>query len=160
MIVIVKKLTDYKIMQKAMEFTSDKSVKLTEENEKWMYDAEHSPIRTQIWSIEMYNIPTYVSVHFSRHKTHNPEHFVKSNRKSNEKVTRETPVNHMIIANSQALINMARVRLCGKADVKTQEVMREIVKEIKKEDSIFAEFLIPTCERLGRCPEKYSCGRK
>ena len=54
---------------------------------------------------------------------------------------------------------MARVRLCGKADEQTQEVMRMIVKEIAKEDPIFAEFLMPTCMRIGRCPERVSCGR-
>ena len=54
---------------------------------------------------------------------------------------------------------MARVRLCGKADEQTQAVMRMIVKEIAKEDPIFAEFLMPTCMRIGRCPERVSCGR-
>ena len=154
--VMVEKLTKYDLMKSAMEFTSDRCIeKLTDESIRWMYDAEHSPIRTQMWKIMLFNIPTYVSVHLVRHKI-GVEHFVKSNRRSNEVVTRDTPVNHLIVANAQAIINMARVRLCGKADVKTQEVMREIVKVIANADPWLAEFLMPTCMRIGRCPERLS----
>ena len=152
----IKKLTDYNLMGLAMEYTSDKSVRLNEKNISWMYDAEHSPIRTQIYCIELRGIPTYVSVHLTRHKV-GVEHYVKSNRNKEETITRETLVNHMMIINANALINMARKRLCHKADAQTVYVMECIKAELIKVDSSLAKHLVPECLYRGNCKELYSC---
>lgn len=157
--VTIKKLTNYNLMKLAMEYTSDKSVTLNEQNISWMYNAEHSPIRTQIYSIELRGIPTYVSVHLTRHKI-GVEHFVKSNRDKDETITRETLVNHLMIINANALINMARKRLCNKADIQTVHVMECIKNELIKEDSSLARHLVPECEYRGRCPELYPCKKR
>ena len=152
----IKKLTEYSLMQLAMEYTSNKSVSLNERNISWMYDAEHSPIRTQIYCIELRGIPTYVSVHLVRHKI-GVEHYVKSNRNKEETITRETLVNHMMIINANALINMARKRLCNKADAQTVHVMECIKAELIKVDSSLAKHLLPECLYRRKCPELIQC---
>jgi hypothetical protein len=152
----VNKLTDYSLMKEAMEFTSGRDIKLNRANMEWMYDAEHSPIRTQLFVVKMYEIPTYVSVHFVRHKV-GIEHFVKSNRDKNIPIDRNTPVNHMMVLNSHALMNMSHDRLCKTADKVTVQVMNMIKGEIQAVDSILANFLIPKCEYRGKCPERRGC---
>ena len=122
--------------------------------------SEHSPIRTQLFLIEMKNIQTFVSVHFVRHNV-GVIHFVKSNRidrGGNDTVDRMSPVNHMMIANAQAVINMARKRLCSKASIETQEVMSIIANKIFDVDPELAHCLMPECEYRGGCTELNSCG--
>ena len=152
----VEKKTDFSLMEEAMRFTSGKNVELTRGNIDWMFDAEHSPVRTQIYVVKMYDIPTYVSVHLTRHKL-GVEHYVKSNRKTKEVVTRDTPVDHMMVLNAQALMTMCRSRLCQKADKTTNLVMTLIKEEMKGLDSVMATYMVPMCIYRGRCPEKYSC---
>jgi hypothetical protein len=122
--------------------------------------SEHSPIRTQIFWIEMYDIPTFVSVHFVRHK-HGIEHFVKSNRDDRSSYTgdlgRNQPVNHAALCNAQSLINMARKRLCKKSHPETQKLMQLIVDKIKEVDPLLFPFLIPDCKYRGKCCEITPC---
>ena len=66
----------------------------------------------------------------------------------------------MMIINANALINMARKRLCHKADIQTVHVM-ECIKKILAQDSLLlAECLVPECQYRGKCPELYPCKRK
>ena len=106
MMVRAEKLTGTDLMRWACGLTIDKesTIDLYE-----IYKNEHSPIRTQLFKVEMLDIPTFVSVHFVRH-TQGVTHFVKSNRKDRggkDDVDRWTPVNHGMLCNAQALINMA-----------------------------------------------------
>ena len=125
-----------------------------------LINSEHSPLRTLMFTIEMKDIPYYNSVHFVRHKF-GVEHYVKSQRsnKNRENEPQNAPVNHIMDINAQALIFMARKRLCGKADKKTQEIMKTIKDKIIDVCPEFQGFLVPDCMyRGGICHEFKSCG--
>jgi hypothetical protein len=110
-----------------------------------------------MFTVEMKDIPTYASVHFTRHKI-GVEHFVKSNRRSTELITRETPVNHLMFINAQALINMSRYRMCHKADSKVVEIMYLIQSMVSQFDQELSVAMVPNCVYRGKCPEMKSCG--
>lgn len=127
-----------------------------------MLTAEHSPIRTLMFTIEM-EIPYFVSVHFSRHYT-GVVHYVQSQRNDRqhnydrERAPQGAPVIHTMDINAQALMNMARKRLCGMADPTTRYVMMMICDEVIKTNPEFNSHLVPSCLYQNRCPEFYSCG--
>ena len=153
-----EKLTDETLLRRACAVTMgvDTSMARLEA----LYDCEHSPIRTQIFWVEMRGIPSFVSVHLVRHKV-GVEHFVKSLRddrcgKGGE--TRESPVNHFILVNAAALIQMARKRLCATAHAQTRGVMQGIKDAVAKADPALAKFLVPECEYRGNiCHELKTC---
>lgn len=62
--IIVKKQTSEDLVRLAAGFTSGHESKITL---KRAYKTEHSIIRTQIFSVECYGIPLFVSTHFIRH---------------------------------------------------------------------------------------------
>lgn len=127
-----------------------------------LYAMEHSPIRTQIFVVEMQGIPNFVSVHFVRHKI-GVEHYVQTmrvDRGADEVANRLTPTNHLMIANAQALINMARKRLCHKASPETRETMEQIRTAIDRVDPSLGYVLVPECYYRGFiCHERKSCGQ-
>lgn len=159
MIVTAVKLIGKEYLDKACSFTANKEV---HPNLYKMYRCEHSPIRTQMFWIEMLNIKTFISVHLVRHK-HGVEHFVKSNRNDRTSYTgdlgRNQPLNHAMLINAQALINMARKRLCSNAHPETYVVMSMIKNAIRKVDLELAECMVPDCEYRNGCYELKSCGR-
>ena len=156
--IISSKLTGTGLMQKACSFTIDKESKATLAD---MYRCEHSPIRTQIFCVEMYNIPTFVSVHLVRHNV-GVSHFVKSNREDRPGYTGDTgrdhPVNHMMIVNAQALINMSRKRLCRKSHDKTIEVWEHVKDSLQGVDPDLCKRMVKDCEYRNGCYEKKPCG--
>lgn len=126
-----------------------------------LINSEHSPLRTIMFTIEMQNIPYCNSVHFVRHKF-GIEHYVKSQRsnKNRGEEPQNAPVNHIIDINAQALIFMARKRLCFKADETTREIMKEIVNKVIEACPEFEGFLVPECiYRGGNCHEFKPCGK-
>ena len=126
---------------------------------KKLINSEHSPLRTIMFTIEMQNIPYCNSVHFVRHKF-GVEHYVKSQRsnKNRGEEPQNAPVNHIMDINAQALIFMARKRLCFKADETTREIMKEIVNKIIDVCPEFKGFLVPECIYRGNiCHEFKSC---
>lgn len=156
--IVARKLTDVELMRRACEMTMrGQESKMTLGG---MYRCEHSPMRTQLFWVEMIGVPTFVSVHFVRHKI-GVEHFVMSNRDGrggDEEVNRWTPVNHGMLLNAQALINMARKRLCRKSHESTRKVMGDIKIAIAKLDWDLARYMVPECiYRLG-CHESNPCG--
>ncbi len=159
--ILAHKLTDPTLMWDACRMTT-RSEKQSTVSLESIYRCEHSPIRTQLFWIEMFDIPTYVSVHFVRHKV-GVEHFVQSNRTDrggSDDLTRMAPVNHGMLVNAQALIQMARKRLCHKADERTREVMREVRKAVGLVDPELIPFMVPECVyRNGLCPELKPCGK-
>lgn len=126
-----------------------------------VYGWNHSITRTQMFSVLMYNIPTFVSVHFVRHKI-GVEHFVQSNRpdrNGDAKADRSTPVNHMMFCNAEALANMAHRRLCFQASPETRETMLEIKRVLQGVDADLVKHLVPLCQfRGGICAEPRTCG--
>lgn len=155
--IYVEKLTDERLLQKAC--ASTRGAYESKATLRALYRSEHSPIRTQLFWIEMEGIPSFVSVHLVRHK-HGVEHFVQSMRGESGPVTRETPVLHSMLINAQALINMSRKRLCAKADPKTVSVWQEVCKWVSEADPELAPFLVPECVyRGGVCHELKPCVR-
>lgn len=135
----------------------------TDEWKHKMLKCEHSPIRTLMFTIQLVDVPYWVSVHYVRHK-YGIEHYVRSQRNDRQSeydrnsAPQNAPVNHIIEVNAQELMFMARKRLCSKAATKTKQVMEMIVEAVVKVCPEFKPFLVPQCEYLGRCPEIYGCG--
>ena len=134
-------------------------------DEKWkrkMLAAEHSPIRLIILKIRMTDIPYWVSVHLSRHKFW-IEHFVSTQRTDrtgenrNEK-SQNAPVNHTIVVNAQALINISRKRLCNQASAETRQVWKAVKKVVSAVEPELADAMVPECIYRGKCPELKCCG--
>ena len=159
--VIVREVAGLPLVRRACEMTmhgQESKVSL-----RSMYRAEHSPIRCRMFWVEMLAIPSFVSVHLVRHK-HGVEHFVQSMRDDlylkgqDRRVDRDTPVNHGMLINAQALIQISRKRLCLKAHQKTVAVWTKLRKVIRDIDPELAEFMVPECAyRNGFCPELKPC---
>lgn len=155
--ITVTPLTDMSLVHKACGST------LGTDTSNITFDAimtcEHSPIRCLLFWVDMRDIPTFVSVHLVRHKI-GVEHFVKSNRDDrggSAKVDRDTPINHGMLINAQALVNMARRRLCMQAHPAARKVMQAIKDASPKE---LQKYLIPECEYRGNtCNELRYCGK-
>ncbi|MFW5752927.1 MAG: hypothetical protein ACOCYV_02630 [Planctomycetota bacterium] len=157
--ITAEKLTDRDLMRRACEMTmrgGSSKVSLAR-----MYRCEHSPMRTQLFWIEMHAIPTFVSVHLVRHKI-GVEHFVMSNRDDRggaHDTDRYSPVNHGMLIDAQALVNMARKRLCRKSHTDTIAVMQALRSAIDAVDPDLAAVMVPECEyRGGFCHELKPCG--
>lgn len=126
-----------------------------------IYRCEHSPMRTQLFWIEMKDIPTFVSVHFVRHKI-GVEHFVQSKRYDRatyvEVPNRFTPVKHSMLINAEALITLSRKRLCRQASIETIAVMQAIKDAVAAVDPDLATHMQPNCVYRNGCPELKPCG--
>lgn len=158
--IIIEPLTELRHVQRAAEMTTHgQPVKAP--LRAW-YRTEHSPVRLRKFWIELHGIPTFVSVHLTRHKA-GVEHFVMSNRddrggEGDEKVNRLTPVSHGMDINAQTLITMSRKRLCLKSHRKTVAVWSSLRHAIRKIDPDLADFMVPECVyRNGICPEFSQC---
>ncbi len=124
--------------------------------------AEHSPIRLLVFRWKWLNLPSWVSVHFVRHKI-GIDHFVSTQRSDRTGVDRNgapqnAPVNHECIANAQALITISRKRLCTQASTETRHAWRMLVDEVGKSQPEIASCCVPECVYRGFCPEFKSCG--
>lgn len=162
---IIRDLTGIETFKKACETTTGKSItkETTHNLLRKMYLAEHSPIRCRLFFVQIKNIPTFVCNHFVRHKV-GVEFFCLSHRSDRCKVPDEqsnrlTPTNFSMLINAQALINMARKRLCNKASKETRETMELIVNTIREIDPSLALRLVPDCEYRGYCHEIQPCRR-
>ena len=126
--------------------------------------AGHSPIRTLWWTIELVDVPYWVSVHLVRHKV-GVEHYVRSQRNDRQhdydrtKAPQDAPVTHVIDINAQALMQMMRMRLCNKAAPETRTVAETIRDAVLVVSPELDGLLAPTCERYGVCNEMRPCGR-
>ena len=125
-----------------------------------IYSWEHSITRSQIFSIQLTDVFSFVSVHLARHVTTVP--FVMSKRDDRGGTgdeNRHTLVNHRFIANAEALLNMARRRLCYKASPETREAMIAIKEAVRAVDPDLAYYMVANCVyRGGICPEPKPCG--
>lgn len=161
---IAKDLTGIELFKRACESTTGRTMTKQSAHNllKKMYDAEHSPIRCRMFFIEIRNIPTFVCNHFVRHKV-GVEFFCLSHRSDRCKVPDEqsnrlTPTSFSMLINAQALINMARKRLCKKASEETRKVMELIKDTIGEIDPLLALRLVPDCVYRGSCHEIQPCG--
>lgn len=125
-----------------------------------LLDCEHSPIRTLMFTIRMDNLPYWVSVHFSRHK-HGVEHYVRSQRPDitgYHRGNQDAPVTHIMDINAQALLTIARRRLCTKAALETRRAMQAVCDAVIRVNPEFKGFLSPMCVYRGGCHEMRGCG--
>lgn len=159
--VTVTRLTTPALARKACQFTmhSQNESKISMAD---LYRCEHSPIRTQIYTVEMYGIPSFVSVHLTRHNV-GVTHFVQTmrdDRGATDTADRMTPVNHMMLVNAQALLAIGRKRLCHKAHAETRLLMEHIRDHLRNVDVDLAEHMAPECEYRGNvCHEMKMCGK-
>ena len=124
--------------------------------------AEHSPIRKLCFNWKWEDLPSWVSVHFVRHKF-GIEHFVSTQRSDRTGQDRaaarqDAPVMHECFANAQALISISRRRLCGQASPETRAAWRLVVDEVAKHEPEVASCCVPECVYRGFCPEFKPCG--
>ncbi|MBV5310806.1 hypothetical protein [Chromatium okenii] len=155
------KLTDIELLRRACDMTRHEGQSASTVSLAAMYRCEHSPIRTQLFWIEMSRIPTFVSVHLVRHSI-GVTHYVESNRddKGGKDTGRNMPVNHAMLINAQALMAMARKRLCSNAHVDTMRVMGRIKVAVADVDPDLAKAMVPDCVYRGGCHELKSCGAR
>jgi hypothetical protein len=123
--------------------------------------AEHSPIRTRWFEFKM-KIKSWIATHFARHHV-GIEKWIRTQRDDRTGIPRDelpqgAEVEMDLEANTQALINISRKRLCNQAHPETKEVMQAIKKEVEQVDPFTAEVMVPECVYRGFCPEMKSCG--
>lgn len=122
----------------------------------------HSPIRAVQYQIEFQDIPYWISVHLSRHKI-GAEHFVRSQRTDRtgverEKLPQDTPVNHIMVLNAEAFINISKRRLCAKSHKETVYAWQLAVTKMYEVCPELADRCVPTCIAQGHCTEYQPCG--
>lgn len=71
---------------------------------------------------------------------------------------RYAPTDCAFLCNSEALINMARKRLCSKTSKETREIVRTICDLVKEQDSNLYPHLVRSCVAFGVCKESKPCG--
>lgn len=72
---------------------------------------------------------------------------------------RYTPVNLSLLVNAQALIDIAKLRLCNMAHKETIEVFEEIKRKVAEVDPDLASMMVRKCVyRGGICGESRCCG--
>lgn len=160
--VYVKKITGVDLAREACKFTTHGQIDSMMSLDK-LYRCEHSPLRTQLFWIEMLGIPSFVSVHLTRHNVGIVSHYVQTmrdDRGADTVADRNTPVSHAMLINAQALINVARKRLCRKAHAETRLLMEHIKDHVRAVDPDLAKYMVPECVYRGDvCHELKPCGR-
>ncbi len=128
---------------------------------KDIYEWEHSITRSQIFSVQLIDVFNFVSVHLVRHVTIQP--YVTSHREERGGTGDEgryTLVNHRFITNAEALLDLAKKRLCFQASPETRDAMLAIKDQIRVFDPGLAHWMIPACVyRGGICREPKACGK-
>jgi len=70
-----------------------------------------------------------------------------------------TCTNIDMVINYHALIDLAKERLCSRAQWEVRGLVAEIKAKVAEVSPTLAEYLQPKCYWLKHCPEKTSCGR-
>jgi hypothetical protein len=123
---------------------------------------EHSPIRQLLFRTKWFELKSWVSVHFVRHKV-GIEHWVQSQRTDRTDVDRDkqpqdSPVTHELLVNAQSLIYISRKRLCNRASPETREAWKALLSTIKEQQPELFQCCVPDCVYRGWCYELKSCG--
>lgn len=170
----IQRLTDWNIALNAARFTVNKNDIGKEPSSEFkakILKAEHSPIRMIVYSVKMYDVPSWVSQHLARHdafawhtvRESGETHFVATQRTDRTGVNRDelpqsAPVNHSIFLNAQDFITISRRRLCKCASKETVSLWKAVLNELKKTDEEVYNSCVPECVYRGFCPEVKSCG--
>ena len=162
----IQKVTSWTDVLNAARFTQRKPLRSGEPSENWkkkIIKSEHSPLRCLMFNIDFYDIPYYVSVHLVRHihaqpfvSTSRPD--IDGNQKPRNEQKKDDPVNMRLFLNAQEIINISKVRLCNKAELKTRQIWMNVVHELNKIEPLLAKACVPTCVYRNFCPEFITCG--
>lgn len=122
--------------------------------------AEHAPIRSISVKWRWAGIKSWVATHWVRHKW---ECFVRSQRSDRTGIPRDelpqnAPVDFVGEANTQALIDTWRKRLCFQASPETRKYAESLKCEICDIEPNISDVLVPNCVYRFGCPEMKSCG--
>lgn len=135
----------------------------SEEFKASMYLAEHSPIRTKLFSVVIKNVPSWLATHFVRHKI-GVEPFVSTQRddRNPEVINRDGRPQGALVTlqyflNAQAFINISRVRLCNGAHIQAQELWGQVIEKLRELEPTLARACVPDCIYRGWCFEVDSC---
>lgn len=145
--------------------TINKEPGVKEPSNQWkrrMLLCEHSPIRQLLISIKWHELKYWVSVHLVRHKF-GIEHWVRTQREDRTGLDRDllpqgNLVEHEILADAQAMINISRKRLCRQASPETKEAWEAVLEAIKEDQPELYSACVPDCIYRGWCYEYKSCG--
>lgn len=126
--------------------------------------SEHSPIRIILFDWSWEQMPSWVSVHFARHKW---EKFISTQRDDRKEhdiprseMPQGTPVDFDGFANMQNLIDSWRKRLCFQASPETRayaEDFKVVLHEVFPE---LADAIVPNCIYRYGCPEMEMCKQR
>ena len=136
-------------------------VEATTDFKKKLLISEHSPIRVLRVDWHWDKIPYAISTHYVRHHE-GVEKWVGTERSDRTGVDRTTlsqmnPVPMDMEANQQALINMAKVRLCCQASKETREFFEDLKITLHNDEDTneMADVLVPNCIYRCGCPEGF-----
>lgn len=128
----------------------------------------HSPIRAVLYRIFVLDLKSWVSVHYVRHHI-GVMPYVKSQRddRNEELVSRDDlpqgrPIEMMFDMNTNALLTIAKARLCMKASKETRDVFKRLKEKMLNADEYdqeVAKLMQPPCEWYNRCYEPSPCER-
>jgi thymidylate synthase ThyX len=162
-------ITTWDTVKKAALYTVGKTTVVNSATEEWvrtMLMAEHSPLREKIYHIELVGVPYWVANHFRTHFI-GVNYYMSTSREDRtatqtprSELPQDAPVNLLISANAQALINISRKRLCGKAHAETRKVWEAVKDKMRDHDHIMAEFMVKECVYRGKCHEIKPCTLK
>lgn len=159
---IIKYDVDWNLIKSATMQTVGKDMgkNPTEEWERKMLIAEHSPIRRSMISIRWLEIPSYVANHLCRHHV-SVEKFVSTSRSDRTNTDRSERrqtdfVSMQMDFNIQSLMTVMQKRLCMQADPETRKYALGLLKAIAKKDPLLAEYLVPQGIYRAGCPESFA----
>jgi hypothetical protein len=118
----------------------------------------HSPSRSVVYRFYCTDVPYYVHTHLVRHHV-GIQFYVFSQRVFEDRGSRrqDEPVDFLFDVNAQALMALARARLCSRADNQAQALVGTIKEVLMSSednfDRILGEVLGPDCQTLGVCRE-------
>lgn len=123
--------------------------------------SEHSPIRLIEIKWRWEGIKSWISVHFARHWL-GWDKWISTQRNDRTGVDRDkspqdTPVNYDGKGNAQALINVARFRLCNSAHPETRTYMEDLKESIHEFEPELSDVMQRNCIYRGGCPEFNPC---
>ena len=123
--------------------------------------SEHSPIRLIEIKWRWEGIKSWISVHFARHWL-GWDKWISTQRNDRTGVDRDkspqdTPVNYDGKGNAQALINVARSRLCNSAHPETRAYMEDLKESIHEFEPELSDVMQRNCIYRGGCPEFNPC---
>ena len=161
---IIKTNLDWNYVKNLCRSTMNKpptDVPATKEFKRKLLIAEHTPITTLTISWIWEHIPYWVSVHFARHWLGWLK-FISTSRTDRTNINREDlPQSHKVKyhgeANVQALINVAKKRLCFQSSDTTRQYMEDLKNQLYPIDTEIANVLVPSCIYRGGCPEIAQC---